>query len=86
MTVKAILNEKNVYEGYSKEGNGPEVPEGCDLAPGKYRWNPEMNVFEPLSGPKVSLELAFASLCEHVEKSTGTLPQEVQSWLKKFYG
>lgn len=37
---RAILNESNDLVGIATDGNGPEVPDDCDLkTDGRYRWD-----------------------------------------------
>lgn len=43
---KAILNDASDLVGFASDGNGPEVPDDCDLATdGRYRWDGDK--FEP---------------------------------------
>lgn len=50
----AILDDNNIYQGVAminstdlKESH-VQVPEDCDLAKGKYQWDPVIKTFVPL--------------------------------------
>lgn len=88
----ALLGEDGTLTGFDKAPPSPspegavEVPEGCDLVPGRYRW--DGRAFQPLSGgdrgQRERVErMAAATLCRLIQelKAQGmALPGSVERW------
>lgn len=85
--MRAIVDANGVLQGVSEDGNGPEVPPGFDLQPGKYRWHADRRQWWPLTQAQFTPEDApdateaiaagFAAL-----RAAGTpLPEITTRWL-----
>ena len=97
MTV-ARLDAHDVYHG-TEELDAADVtpmhvplPGGCDLAPGKYRWDRTRKTFLPLRDDKATREppplalnaIALGFIVLHVQGDT--LPPETLAWLDYYIG
>jgi hypothetical protein len=96
MPTLARLDKNQVLVGFTEAGpktwktRGYQVavPDGCDLEPGRYRWDGATFVALPPAGGQDALEepdavraiaLGFAKISETVE-----LPQETLDWLDHY--
>lgn len=82
----AVLGDDGTLMGYTDvmepiAGKHIEVPCGCDLAPGKYRYNSAKGCFEPVinKGPDslAAIAVGFAT----VHAAGITLPQITLDWI-----
>jgi hypothetical protein len=90
----AKLDENNIYHGIEEieddalQPHHIELPEGCDLPPGKYQWSGE--TFIPMRNPQRlktsdpdalnAIAIGFISL----QQSGAALPEETLEWLDHY--
>lgn len=89
----ALIDGAGILIGYSKDSKaeGISVPDDCDLAPGKYRWEPKAETWLPLSPvesdptdqPHILRAIARGFIAVRDEKP---LPKETLDWLTLFEG
>jgi len=75
-TTRAVLDEDDVLVGYDDNGNGPEVPVDCDLAPGKYAWSGHS--FVPVKANRPNREAAIAEALIAIRDGKALPPATLQ--------
>lgn len=97
----ALLDETGLLAGYDRRSVGPDwigeegcihVPDGCDLAPGKYRWNAAGGRFDPLppNEPPASEMLEPSSLraiwlgFKALQEGGQAFPAETAAWIEAY--
>jgi len=84
----AVINAAGVLTGFSQsdQSSGIEVPDDCDLTPGRYRWDDAMRAFIPITAQQDSIKqepdairaiyLGFSAI-----RDGKPLPQATLDWL-----
>jgi hypothetical protein len=90
----AILDSNGVYHGIEEihpdnmQSHHVELPDGCDLPPGKYRW--DGSTFRPITDPeriKISNPDAFNAIAIGfiaLHQQGIKLPEETEEWLDHY--
>ena len=88
----ALIDADGVLTGFARQQptgasaeTGIPVPDGCDLTPGRYRWNGEEARFEPIglpqgdrTGEAIAIALGLRALAN---ASNAQLPAASEAWV-----
>jgi hypothetical protein len=84
----AVLNQAGVLTGFSEfdKSSGIEVPDDCDLVPGRYKWDQGLGAFIPLATGQDrvldepdAMRAIYLGFC--AIRDGQQLPKETLAWL-----